>query len=89
MLGLYLRQNAGLQSKHFAVGNRAGEAAPDATSPANNTLLLLCDHVRHEAAIAGDFISTVSPGFKKRSGAEVLSGSSALYSRRFRQPCRR
>jgi hypothetical protein len=30
--------------------------------------------------MAGELISTMSPGFRKRSGAEVLSGNKSLES---------
>jgi hypothetical protein len=41
--------------------------------------LFATTRVRNEP-IAGELISTMSPGFRKRSGAEVLSGNKSLES---------
>src|SRR6478752_2759241 len=67
------------------VEGRSGEApAPQqvgmGASPIPGRYFFFATTLVTRLPIAGDFISTVSPGFRKRSGAEVLSGKSALES---------
>src|ERR1700749_4255566 len=84
VLGNHLSQKAGPQSKNFAAdpsqrGSRAAASGRGVLTDSGRYFFFATTLVTR-LPMAGDFISTVSPGFRKRSGAEVLSGRSALES---------
>jgi hypothetical protein len=59
--------------------SRAGRHQLASVKLATLYLFFATTRVRNEP-IAGELISTMSPGFRKRSGAEVLSGNKSLES---------